>query len=207
MATNATGVCCPAMGSNQVRSTPAVSSWVRSHSPQGSSPAPPASAAAPPALMATLAVAPPKWGTKLSASARPPTRRSQIMSTRASPRQSVRMPVACPPVPLSERTEELDDGPVHWWEAGEGAPDPILWLHGVPNAGSMWRDFVARAGGVAVDAPGFGLTTKRADLDYSIDGYGAFVGRFLEHAGWMGAGLRGFPRVGGFARAFPHNEP
>jgi pimeloyl-ACP methyl ester carboxylesterase len=117
------------------------------------------------------------------------------------------MPVACPPVPLRERTDELDDGPVHWWEAGEGGPNPILWLHGVPNSGSMWRDFVARAGGVAVDAPGFGLTTKRADLDYSIDGYGAFVGRFLDHLGWERARLVGHDWGGGFALAFAQREP
>jgi pimeloyl-ACP methyl ester carboxylesterase len=117
------------------------------------------------------------------------------------------MPVACPPVPLRERTDELDDGPVHWWEAGGGGSDPILWLHGVPNTASMWREFMARAGGVAVDAPGFGLTTKRADLDYSIDGYGAFVERFLDHLEWERVRLVGHDWGGGFALAFAQREP
>jgi pimeloyl-ACP methyl ester carboxylesterase len=114
------------------------------------------------------------------------------------------MPVACPAVRLREQTLELDDGPIHWWEAGDA---PILWLHGVPNAGAMWRDFVGRCGGVAVDAPGFGLTTKRADLDYSIDGYGRFVERFLDHLGWERVRLVGHDWGGGFALAFAQHAP
>jgi pimeloyl-ACP methyl ester carboxylesterase len=107
-------------------------------------------------------------------------------------------------VPLHERTEHLGENPVHWWEA-DGPP--ILWLHGVPNAGEMWRPFLERAGGVAVDAPGFGLTSKRADLDYSIAGYRAFVERFLDHLGWDRCRLVGHDWGGGFALAFAQAAP
>jgi pimeloyl-ACP methyl ester carboxylesterase len=82
---------------------------------------------------------------------------------------------------LHERTEELREIPVHWLEA-EGPP--ILWLHGVPNRGAMWSPFLERAGGVAVDLPGFGASGKRADWDYSIGGYERFIEAFLDHIGW-----------------------
>jgi pimeloyl-ACP methyl ester carboxylesterase len=107
-------------------------------------------------------------------------------------------------VPLSERTADLDEGPVHWWEAGAA---PILWLHGVPNTGAMWRDFLARCGGVAVDAPGFGLTSKRADLDYSLAGYRRFVERFVDRLGWDRCRLVGHDWGGGFALAFAQARP
>ena len=114
------------------------------------------------------------------------------------------MPVACPPVPLHERTVELDEGPVHWWEAGDA---PILWLHGVPNAGAMWHDFLACCGGVAVDAPGFGQTGKRADMDYSLAFYGRFVERFLDHLAWEQCRLVGHDWGGAWALAFAQHAP
>jgi pimeloyl-ACP methyl ester carboxylesterase len=82
---------------------------------------------------------------------------------------------------VHEHTETLDDNPVHWLDA-EGPQ--ILWLHGVPNGGEMWRPFLERAGGVAVDLPGFGQSGKRADYDYTIGGYDRFIERFLDHLGW-----------------------
>ena len=82
---------------------------------------------------------------------------------------------------MRERTEELDEIPIHWWD--EEGP-PVLYLHGVPNSGVMWRDFLARSGGVAVDLPGFGCSGKRADWEYTIHGYGRFVERFVDRLGW-----------------------
>jgi pimeloyl-ACP methyl ester carboxylesterase len=107
-------------------------------------------------------------------------------------------------VALHERTEELGESPVHWWQAGD---ERILWLHGVPNAGEMWRDFLGRGGGVAVDAPGFGLSGKRADLDYSIEGYGGFVERFIDHLGWERCRLVGHDWGGGWALTFAQRHP
>jgi pimeloyl-ACP methyl ester carboxylesterase len=79
--------------------------------------------------------------------------------------------------------EALIDGlPVHWLEAP--CPDPpILWVHGVPDSADMWTPFLERAGGIAVDLPGFGESGKPAEWPYSVAGYEQFLPRFLEHLG------------------------
>jgi pimeloyl-ACP methyl ester carboxylesterase len=46
----------------------------------------------------------------------------------------------------------------------------IVYLHGVPESGDMWRPFVARTGGDAPDMPGFGRSEKPADGDYTYRG-------------------------------------
>src|SRR6478672_5997384 len=46
----------------------------------------------------------------------------------------------------------------------------IVYLHGVPNSGAMWRPFVDRTGGVAPDMPGFGTSPKPASGDYTMRG-------------------------------------
>jgi pimeloyl-ACP methyl ester carboxylesterase len=79
--------------------------------------------------------------------------------------------------------EALIDGlPVHWLEAP--CPDPpILWVHGVPDSAEVWAPFLERAGGIAVDLPGFGQSGKPAEWPYSVAGYERFLARFLEHLG------------------------
>jgi len=79
-------------------------------------------------------------------------------------------------MPSAQLGEQL----VHWQA---GAEAPILYVHGVPNAGSMWRPFLERSGGVAVDLPGFGASGKRGDLDTSFEALGRFVGTFADHLG------------------------
>ena len=74
---------------------------------------------------------------------------------------------------------ELDGLPVVWRSAPGGDP-PVLWLHGVPDAGELWTPFLERAGGVAPDLPGFGASAKRGDLDYSIAGYADWLERFCD---------------------------
>jgi pimeloyl-ACP methyl ester carboxylesterase len=78
-------------------------------------------------------------------------------------------------------TAQLGDQLVHWHAGGEA---PILYVHGVPNAGGMWQPFLERTGGVAVDLPGFGDSGKRGDLDSSFEALGRFVGEFVDHLGW-----------------------
>jgi pimeloyl-ACP methyl ester carboxylesterase len=81
-------------------------------------------------------------------------------------------------------TAQLGDQLVHWLEADPVGPGaPVLYLHGVPNAGSMWKPFMERTGGFAVDLPGFGASGKRGDLDSSFEALGRFVGDFVEHLG------------------------
>ncbi len=93
---------------------------------------------------------------------------------------------------------EVDGVPIAW-RAAPREGTPVLWLHGVPNSSEMWTPFLERAGGIAVDLPGFGRSGKSGALDYSIDGYATFVERFLDHLGiervalamhdWGGVGL------------------
>lgn len=89
-------------------------------------------------------------------------------------------------MPSAQLGEQL----VHWHAQGDA---PILYVHGVPNAGSMWRPFLERTGGVALDLPGFGRSGKRGDLDASFQALGRFVGDFVDHLGLAapgGAGVR-----------------
>jgi pimeloyl-ACP methyl ester carboxylesterase len=83
-------------------------------------------------------------------------------------------------------TAQLGDQLVHWIadaERPQAGEAPVLYLHGVPNAGSMWTPFLQRSGGIAVDLPGFGASGKRGDLDASFEALGRFVGEFADHLG------------------------
>jgi pimeloyl-ACP methyl ester carboxylesterase len=83
---------------------------------------------------------------------------------------------------VEEHLEDIDGQPIFWRSApGEG--DPVLYLHGVPTSSDDWVAFLERTGGLAPDLPGFGRSSKRGDLDYSIPGYRRFLTRFLEHVG------------------------
>jgi pimeloyl-ACP methyl ester carboxylesterase len=85
---------------------------------------------------------------------------------------------------VRERHGEQDGLPVRWLEAGPGdSRAPILWVHGVPNSAGMWRPFLERLGGLAVDLPGFGASGKPAGWPYGVDGYVAFLERFLDERG------------------------
>lgn len=79
------------------------------------------------------------------------------------------------------RTEELDGQPIRWHEAPviDDGP-PIVYVHGVPTNGGLWRPFLERTGGVAPDLPGFGMSGKRGDGDYTMAGYDRWIERFLE---------------------------
>ena len=80
---------------------------------------------------------------------------------------------------IDEHHAEIDGLPVTWQRAGHA---PILYVHGVPDAGELWTPFLERTGGVAPDLPGFGASAKRGDLDYTIDGYAAWLERFCALA-------------------------
>lgn len=77
-------------------------------------------------------------------------------------------------------TAQLGEQLVHWLAEGDA---PIIYLHGVPNGATMWRPFLERGGGVAVDLPGFGHSGKRGDLDAGFRAMGRFVGAFADHLG------------------------
>jgi pimeloyl-ACP methyl ester carboxylesterase len=83
---------------------------------------------------------------------------------------------------------------------------PVLYVHGVPAAGWSWEPFLARAGGVAPDLPGFGRTAKRGDFDYSIPGYDRWLEALCDELG-----LERFSLVvhdwGGLALALAQRQP
>jgi pimeloyl-ACP methyl ester carboxylesterase len=82
---------------------------------------------------------------------------------------------------LNSRTAEVAGTTVTWLE--DEPRTPILYVHGVPNSGRMWRPFLERTGGIAPDLPGFGGSGKSAGFDYSITGYGDWLEAFVDHLG------------------------
>jgi pimeloyl-ACP methyl ester carboxylesterase len=83
-------------------------------------------------------------------------------------------------VKVAEHTAEIEGIHVRWLQAGES---PVLYLHGVPNTADLWRPFLELTGGIAPDLPGFGLSGKGGDLDYSIEGYDRFLEAFTRSVG------------------------
>jgi pimeloyl-ACP methyl ester carboxylesterase len=82
---------------------------------------------------------------------------------------------------MVERTAEIAGTEVASLE--DEARTPVLYVHGVPNSGEMWKPFLERTGGIAPDLPGFGRSGKSAGFDYSIAGYGDFLEAFVDHLG------------------------
>jgi pimeloyl-ACP methyl ester carboxylesterase len=70
-------------------------------------------------------------------------------------------------VDVVERHIEVSGTGVHLREAGDA---PILYVHGVPTASWDWEPFVARAGGVAPDLPGFGRSDKPGSRSWCTTG-------------------------------------
>jgi pimeloyl-ACP methyl ester carboxylesterase len=81
---------------------------------------------------------------------------------------------------VSEQRGTVDGLETRWFEAA-GTGTPVLYVHGVPDHGGMWRDFLAQTGGVAPDLPGFGESAKPNGFDYSIDGYRSWLEAFVAH--------------------------
>jgi pimeloyl-ACP methyl ester carboxylesterase len=73
---------------------------------------------------------------------------------------------------------------VRWAEApARRGSEPVVYVHGVPNTGIMWRAFMQRTGGIAPDLPGFGESAKPNDFSYSIPGYSKWLTAFLADRG------------------------
>ncbi len=83
---------------------------------------------------------------------------------------------------LSEHHDELAGQPVFWRDA-PSAGTPTLYVHGVPTSADDWTPFLALGGGIAPDLPGFGRAGKRADGDYTMEGYDRWLEWFTGHVG------------------------
>lgn len=83
--------------------------------------------------------------------------------------------------PTTEQRGSVDGIETSWLQAStEGEHAPVLYVHGVPNSGEMWRTLLERTGGFAPDLPGFGQSDKPAGFDYSIEGYGRWLRTFAD---------------------------
>jgi pimeloyl-ACP methyl ester carboxylesterase len=85
---------------------------------------------------------------------------------------------------VEEQRGSVDGMETRWLEAPtESSHAPVLYVHGVPTAGWLWRDFLERTGGYAPDLPGFGASDKLASFDYSIPGYARWLRAFADQRG------------------------
>ncbi len=77
---------------------------------------------------------------------------------------------------VEEKTIDVDGLAVFYREAqspaSASAATPI-YVHGVPTHSADWTAFLERTGGIAIDLPGFGRSSKPSpsDFSYSIAGY------------------------------------
>lgn len=95
---------------------------------------------------------------------------------------------------VDEHTTTIDGVPVFYRTASEpGTPAgaPIVYLHDAITSSDDLVPFLERTGGVAPDLIGFGRSGKGGHLDYSPEGLGEFLERFLSHLGIESARLAG----------------
>jgi pimeloyl-ACP methyl ester carboxylesterase len=79
---------------------------------------------------------------------------------------------------------EIDGRKIFWWEQGEGRP--LLALHGFPGSSYDWRLLANLLPGhrfIAFDLPGFGLSDKTPDGDYTLEGHAVLAERLLDRLG------------------------
>lgn len=79
---------------------------------------------------------------------------------------------------------DVDGRRIFWWEQGEGRP--LLALHGFPASSYDWRLLANLLPGhrfIAFDLPGFGLSDKSPDADYTLGGHAVLAERLLRRLG------------------------
>ncbi len=85
---------------------------------------------------------------------------------------------------VSEERGTVDGLESRWFEAQPAAgAAPVLYVHGVPDSGLVWRPFLERTGGYAPDLPGFGGSDKPNGFDYSIGGYRDWLAAYVGDRG------------------------
>lgn len=124
------------------------------------------------------------------------------------PLAEVRATYAAPPAARFARVGGLE---VHYRDEGPpGAPAVVL-LHGMNSSLHTWDGWAARLSDslrvVRLDLPGYGVTGPRADGDYRVAAYVAFLGAFLDTLGIRRASLAGNSFGGEIAWRFALAHP
>ena len=84
--------------------------------------------------------------------------------------------------PFTDRFVEIDGNRVHYVDEGSGPP--LLMLHGNPTWSFLYRKIIGSLSGsfrcIALDYPGFGLSTARSGYDFRIRSHAEVVEQFVE---------------------------
>jgi flavin-dependent dehydrogenase/pimeloyl-ACP methyl ester carboxylesterase len=92
------------------------------------------------------------------------------------------------PAGISQERVTVDGVTVPLSSGGEiGSDEAVVFVHGNPGSRRDWDDLLSRAAPfarvIALDMPGFGRAEKPEGFDYSVEGYGRFLGSALDELG------------------------
>ncbi len=94
---------------------------------------------------------------------------------------------------------------------GTTANPPLLFVHGWGASHQFWipamERFHWRFRCLAPDLPGFGLSDKPGDWDYTVPGWASFLGRFLDVLGYSAVDLTGHSMGGAASIWFSLHQP
>ncbi|MBN2224112.1 MAG: alpha/beta fold hydrolase [Deltaproteobacteria bacterium] len=100
----------------------------------------------------------------------------------------------------------VDGVTVHLWEEGRGHRDrdvPVILVHGFAATNWCWRHTIPALSGnrwvLSPDLPGFGLSDKPGEFDYSLSGYARFIAALMDEMEIDRAVLVGNSMGGGVA--------
>jgi haloalkane dehalogenase len=87
-----------------------------------------------------------------------------------------------PDFPFTYRSQKVNGTSIAYYEQGSG--EPILFLHGIPTSGYLWRNIIPQAASrgraIAMDLAGYGKSGLPADGDYSIASQYGYLNGFID---------------------------
>ncbi|MET9489501.1 alpha/beta fold hydrolase [Nocardia sp. NPDC006630] len=111
--------------------------------------------------------------------------------------------------PFESRFVDIDGHTVHYVDEGSGPT--LLLLHGNPTWSFLWRDAISALRGefrcVALDYPGFGLSTAQPGYRYLPEEHADVVTRFVDTLGLEGVTLVGQDWGGAIGLAVAQRRP